>query len=272
LAPPCRSAREPPRHDDEIALWRRCADGRLSGGAVDRYAEINEHFCLELANGLELGVVPSRMRTFAGEIAIVVERFDRIKQGRAYTRIHQEDVCQALAVMPTRKYEREGGPGIADIISVLRDASLDPTEDIERFIQATALNWVIAATDVHAKNYALLHAAGGGVRLAPFYDILSYLPYADSALHRVKLAMKIDNKYLVSRVNRSSWESLATANGLAIKKVMNDVDSVLERLPKVADRVAGESIDSGLDPSVVEDLRDRVLQRTRDCANIIAIA
>ena len=238
-------------------------------GEYRGFAE-NEHFCLELANGLELGVVKSRVMKFADEVAIVVERFDRSKRGRAYARIHQEDMCQALGVMPTGKYEAGGGPGIAAIISVLREASLEPEQDIERFIQATVLNWVLAATDSHAKNYALLHGAGGGVRLAPFYDILSYLPYADSALHRVKLAMKIGSKYLVSRVNRQSWEALAKANGLAITAVMDDLDSVLERLPKVVDRVASDAIDSGLDASIVEQLTDRILKRTYDCAGMIS--
>lgn len=233
-------------------------------GEFPGFAE-NEHFCLELATGLGLGVAQSRVMKFADEVAIVVDRFDRVRKSQGYLRIHQEDVCQALGAMPTRKYEREGGPGIAAIIALLRDSSLKPTEDIERFIQATALNWVIAATDGHAKNYALLHGPGGAVRLAPFYDILSYLPYAEPALYRVKLAMKIGNKYLVRQVWRSSWETLAKVNGISGKTVLRSVGSVLERLPATVDKVANDSVEAGLDPGTIEQLRRRVLKRVDEC-------
>ena len=238
-------------------------------GEFSAFAE-NEHFCLELAAGLQLGAVQSRVMKFDDEIAIVVNRFDRVKRRHQYVRIHQEDICQALGVMPTRKYESEGGPGIAAIITLLRDVSTSSIEDIERFIQATALNWVIAATDAHAKNYALLLGPRGGVRLAPFYDILSYLPYADSALHEVKLAMKIGGRYLVKRVTRSSWETLAESTGLPGKDVLQNVAVVLERLPAIVDRVAGNSIEAGLNSESVEKLRTRVLARTKECAMELA--
>ncbi len=71
----------------------------------------NEHFCLELVGALGLGSVRSRVLTFEDEIAIVVDRFDRAPKRGSHDRIHQEDICQALGVMPTRKYENEGGPG-----------------------------------------------------------------------------------------------------------------------------------------------------------------
>lgn len=234
-------------------------------GQFHGFAE-NEHFCLELAAGLNLGVVQSRVMRFVDEVAIVVDRFDRVKQRRGYLRIHQEDFCQALGIMPTRKYEREGGPGVAAIISLLRDASINPTEDIERFVQATALNWVIAATDAHAKNYALLHGPGGDVRLAPFYDILSYLPYTDSGLQRVKLAMKVGSKYLVRHVSRLSWETFARSNKLSTREVLRAVGNVLERLPAIIDNVAHASIEAGLESATIEQLRLGVLQRTHECS------
>jgi serine/threonine-protein kinase HipA len=174
--------------------------------------------------------------------------------------------------MPSRKYENEGGPGIKDIVTLLRDASLKPQEDVERFIRATVLNWVIAATDAHAKNYALLHSPGGGVRLAPFYDILSYLPYAESRLHRVKLAIKVGTTYLVRRINRSSWETLAKANGLTSKYVLGNIEAVLAQLPEATEKVAQASIDEGLDPSAIGRLAVRILDRTKACTAVLAHA
>lgn len=232
-------------------------------GEFRGFAE-NEHFCLELAGKIALGSVSSRVMTFAGEVAIVVERFDREHQGGTWLRIHQEDICQALGVMPTQKYENEGGPGIPDVIALLREASTKPGEDVERFLRATALNWVLAATDAHAKNYALLHGSRG-VRLAPFYDILSYLPYADETLHRVKLAMKIGSEYMVRRINRRSWSALAKRTRVAERTVLDNVIAVLDALPSAVDRTAQSSIQQGLDASIVEGIRERVQRRAMRC-------
>lgn len=230
----------------------------------------NEHFCLEIAKFLSLGAVSSRVLRFGEETAIVVERFDRAKHGRLYTRIHQEDVCQAFGVMPTRKYERAGGPSIAGVIGLLRDASSNPQDDILRFLRATALNWVIAATDAHAKNYALLHASGGALRLAPFYDILSYLPYGDEALHRVKLAMSIGGAHLVRRVNRRCWEALAKQSGLGATDVLDTVRDIVALIPSAVDAATHAAVESGVDPTVIRTLNTRIISRTRACAAMLA--
>ena len=75
--------------------------------------DINEHFCLKLAQKLGLAVAQSTVRRFDGETAIVVARYDRrrLESGRL-VRLHQEDACQSLAVPPSGKYEREGGRGL----------------------------------------------------------------------------------------------------------------------------------------------------------------
>lgn len=224
----------------------------------------NEHFCLELAKSLDLGAASSQVRRFGSEIAIVVRRFDRVKRSRGYTRIHQEDVCQARGVLPTRKYQNEGGPGVRDVITLLREASLKAGDDIQRFLRVLALNWVIAATDAHAKNYALLHGPEG-VRLAPFYDILSYLPYADIALHRVKLAMSIGGEYQVRRINRFRWEKLAKENGLSVRYVLDNVHAILSQLPVALQSVRHKTLSTGLDAAVIDGLADRIGDRTREC-------
>ncbi|MGH7864282.1 MAG: type II toxin-antitoxin system HipA family toxin, partial [Candidatus Binataceae bacterium] len=240
-------------------------------GEFRGFAE-NEHFCLELAGLLGVGSVTSRVTRFKDEVAIVVERFDRIKHGRAYHRIHQEDVCQALGVMPTRKYENEGGPGVTEIFSLLRGSSSKPQEDIERFLRVTILGWVLVATDAHAKNFALLHGPGGQVRLAPFYDIVSFLPYADPRLHRVKLAMKVGGEYLVRRITRRNWESLAKGNGLTSSYMLEAASYVLEQLTVAIDVVAQRAIKEGLAHSVVEPLAERVRARTKYCSETMRVA
>lgn len=145
---------------------------------LDGHAE-NEHFCLAIARALGLPSASSRVRRFDDEVAIVIERFDRARLTKTQTilRLHQEDCCQALGKVPTLKYQNEGGPSAQDIAELLRVHSSRAHEDVERFVDALAFNWLIGGTDAHAKNYSLLHASGGRVRLAPLYDLASVLPY-----------------------------------------------------------------------------------------------
>ncbi|MEF3034441.1 HipA domain-containing protein, partial [Pseudomonas aeruginosa] len=80
---------------------------------------------------------------------------------------------------PTAKYERDGGPGIADIAARLR-LSVNPNAeaDLDNFLSAQILFWMLAAIDGHAKNFSLHLLPQGRYRLTPFYDVLSAWPAA----------------------------------------------------------------------------------------------
>jgi serine/threonine-protein kinase HipA len=73
------------------------------------------------ARGLGLDVADVTVEDIAGEVALVVKRFDRAESDGQLVRIHQEDFCQALGLPPARRYEINGGPSIAAIVEVLRD-------------------------------------------------------------------------------------------------------------------------------------------------------
>lgn len=172
----------------------------------------NEHFCLQLAAAAGLPVTASRVQYFEDQPAIVVERFDRIRQGGVLVRVPMEDMCQALAIHPDRKYQRDGGPGPVDIFNLLAGQSAAGEEDRATFFDALAYNFLIGGADAHAKNYSLLIGAGGRVRLAPLYDIASALPYYDPK--RLKLAMKIHRHYELKDVRARDWDALGVAAGL----------------------------------------------------------
>lgn len=225
----------------------------------------NEHLCLALSSELGLGAAQSFVQVFEGEVAIVVKRFDRLPAGKNFRRVHQEDFCQALSVLPWNKYENDGGPGIAAIVPVIQESSNAPEDDVGRFLDMIALNWVLAATDAHAKNYALLHAPGGGVRLAPFYDVASYLPYTDARLFEIKLAMRIGNEYLARKVARRDWSKLADSCGLPQRYVLDRLDQLLPRIPLTVEKVAADAFDAGLAHEMVNELATRIAGRSKEC-------
>lgn len=193
---------------------------------------LNEYFCLQLAAKSGLMKTESSILRIAERRILCVKRYDRSTDaaGRV-TRWHQEDLCQALGRYPNQKYQNDGGASAAEIINLLENYSDNREEDISQFIMALAFNWIIAGTDAHSKNYSLLHASGSFLRLAPFYDLASWLPYErDQNSSKVKLAMKIGGSYRLHEINFESWKRWASEAKLDTAWVTAQVRTTIERI------------------------------------------
>ncbi|MBK5923869.1 toxin HipA [Rhodovulum sulfidophilum] len=154
--------------------------GRLPNGMDLSNSAENEYFCLKLMQGFGLRAADAEMATFGERKALVVERFDRLwTKDERLIRLPQEDMCQALSVPSTQKYQNEGGPGIVEIIDTLRGSD-EPTQDRLDFFKANILFWLIGATDGHAKNFSIGLLPGGRFRLTPFYDVMTVQPTFDA--------------------------------------------------------------------------------------------
>jgi serine/threonine-protein kinase HipA len=232
--------------------------------------DINEHFCSRLARELGLEVAASTVQTFAGEQALVVERYDRRRtDGGRILRIHQEDTCQALAVSPFRKYENDGGPGAPDVIALLVRECDDPGGDVGAFVDTLALHWVICGTDAHAKNYSLL-LTPGSVRLAPFYDLISVLPYPRWVDYKeAKLAMRIDREYRLWKIRRRHWEGLAVRSDLDPEPLVERMRELLAAVPAAVARTAEGVRNEGLGNDLVDSLESQVLDHSIRCLQIL---
>ena len=87
--------------------------------AIERFQGLvyNEAFCMRLAGVMGLSVAPVEVGNIEGIDYLLVERYDRHwesggKSGsQKLNRVHQEDFCQALGIVPEKKYRtREGLP------------------------------------------------------------------------------------------------------------------------------------------------------------------
>jgi serine/threonine-protein kinase HipA len=238
-------------------------------GQFDGHAE-NEHVCLALARALGIPAASSRVQHFGEEIAIVVERYDRVRAGNEIVRVHQEDVCQALAVMPTGKYQNEGGPSIAVIVGLLRTYSSAREEDLNAFMDAVGFNWLIAGTDAHAKNYSLLLSGGQRVRLAPLYDVASILPYDGFDMHKVKLSMKVGGEYRLRDVGLRQWRRLAEEVRFEEGRLISRLGEMAEQLPDAVSAIRRNARHEGLGQPIVERLEERIIARASECQNALA--
>jgi serine/threonine-protein kinase HipA len=142
-------------------------------GVVDPVA--NEAFCMALAANASLDVARAEPRSAEDREYLLVHRYDRDRDRspKPGGRLHQEDLCQALGVVPAVKYESEGGPNVADCARLIHRHSDAPARDIIAFLDALLFNFLIGNNDAHAKNYSLLLDGPGAIRVAPLYDLLS---------------------------------------------------------------------------------------------------
>jgi len=228
--------------------------------------DLNEHLCLRAAGVLGLPVANSRIVSFGPERVVVVERYDRRRTPNGdVTRIHQEDMCQALGVPPMAKYQNESGPTPEQIIELLRSrGGREADRGVDRFVDALAFNWIIGGTDAHAKNYSLL-LAGPQVRLAALYDIASALVYDGMYLPRLKMAMKIGGEYGVERVAGRHWRRFAVANGLAVEPMLSRLDHLAARAPEAFASAAKTDAVDGLASTLPGRLVAAVTARAARC-------
>jgi serine/threonine-protein kinase HipA len=224
----------------------------------------NEWLCSQILRSLGLPVANTEMATFGGQKVLVVERFDRewMQGGRWIARLPQEDFCQALGDPPTRKYEKDGGPGMDACLKLLA-GSADADADRLTFLLTQFAFWLLAATDGHAKNYSLFLGRGDVFTMTPLYDVLSVWPYIGDAPNRLRwrstgLAMAVRSKnahYSLQSIQARHWAALALKNGGAsvlqaicdlAGRVETTLDVLQKRLPKAFPIETFDAIASGL--------------------------
>lgn len=236
--------------------------GMVPGGIDLRQSVENEHLCLRLTAALGLPATHTEIADFDGERVLVIERFDRQwTRDKRLLRLPQEDCCQALSVPPTLKYDADGGPGMAEIIDLLKGSD-DPLGDQRLFIEAQIVFWLLGATDGHAKNFSIFLRPGARFNLTPLYDVMSTQPAVDAGQIRknqYKLALAVGDKrhYVMDTILPRHFMQAAEKNGVPAKVVQEicaelaeRAESVIEEtlavLPKEFPAAIAESITSGL--------------------------
>ncbi|MDA3039828.1 MAG: HipA domain-containing protein [Actinomycetota bacterium] len=235
--------------------------------------DLNEHLCLAAARWLGLEAAVSRVETFEDQTAIVVERYDRREVDGVTVRVHQEDLCQALSVLPGSKYHRAGGPSAEQVADALVDhvaAGSAVKVDVRRFADALMYNWLIGGTDARAKNYSLVLTASD-VRLAPLCDVASFLPYDTTGGRKVSMAMKVGGDDRLDRPGeRRRWARLAGDLGLTADALLNRAAVLAARVPAAFEQVGQDSQVAGLKSEMPERLARLIADRAAACLRALS--
>ena len=118
------------------------------------------------------------------------------------------------------------------------------------------------------KNFSLLIGRGGQIRLAPLYDIASFLPYADDP-RRLKLSNRIGGKYRLDDIGRRQWGRFGAENALSWDPVSACRDlagRVLDALPAVVAEAREGTGDNGIIERLAKRLANRAGDRPRPAA------
>lgn len=196
-----------------------------------------ECMSMRLAHNCGLSVAPVHMGSFDDINAIVIDRYDRMRIGSTICRLHQEDVCQALPIHPSRKHAEDGGPSATTIMSLL---SRDETgTSLQRFYDAPIFNCLIGATDAHAKNYSLTHDHDNSVFLAPLYDIATVTPYMING-EEYKVAMGIGSDARTGRPRGSMMARFAKTTGTNTQWAEDRALEIADRTKRDIEPTMGE--------------------------------
>jgi serine/threonine-protein kinase HipA len=279
-----------PRHATPTTHILKLPLGIIGGFRGDFSDSVeNEWLCAQVLRELGLPVADATIARFGEQRALVVTRFDRRwigldaadvqktrfkpPKGTWIARLPQEDLCQAMGLPHTLRYETDGGPSISDALALLANSE-HPAPDQTTFVLAQLAFWLLAATDGHGKNFSLRQEAGGAYCLTPLYDVLSAWPIIGHgknqlAPEKAKLAMSLRGRrayYRLNEITGRHWHELAGRAG--VPGLWNRMQSCIESAVPALERI-GKRLPRAFPERVYTTIHDGIRAQVQRFAKII---
>lgn len=214
----------------------------------------NEAFCMALARNIGLRVPKTSLFQIDHHDLYMVERFDRQILPERVARIHQEDFCQAFGITADKKYQVKGGPGFERCRSLIDEHLSYQNLDIRsEWVAVMAFNYIIGNHDAHAKNFSIIH--GCGIKMAPYYDLLSTMVYEDLERH---FAMSIGKTFRHDRINAHAFNEFAKDMKFRPAKVGEILDTIIQRINREISGLLSDH-EQKYGPALIYSRLDRVL-------------
>lgn len=219
----------------------------------------NEYFVMKIAKRIGLLVPDIELRKIKDITFLLIKRYDRHIKNNSIERIHQEDFCQALGVLSSRKYQNEGGPGFKDCFGLLNNTT-QPAIDRNRLASAVIFNYLIGNMDAHGKNFSLLLNSTANIRLAPFYDIVCTRAYPELT---AKMSMKIGSKYDADHVLPRHWKQLSEETNYRYLALANLIETLGNQIKHAAAQEKEQLNLIGIDNPIIDNIIN-VIERNID--------
>ncbi len=168
----------------------------------------------------------------------VVRRFDRlVRPDGTLARLVQYDLCQLAGTVSERKYEKEGGPGLATCAELIRRYSTQPAVDLRHFVGWIFFNLYAGNNDSHAKNLSIYNLPGKGVMLTPFYDLMCTRMYPGLSQ---EFAFAIGGDYKPASLTKAHLTPLARQLGMRPQFIAQRAADLARRMPDAFDQAVKE--------------------------------
>lgn len=209
-----------------LVLSARGRDGiwivKIAGAEYDELAEVEtatmtwakltgfdvpQHFTVPFDH-LD-GIPPGWTESVAPAFAI--RRFDRRDDG---SKIHQEDLCQALDLRPGNKYGERPRVSFEGALRLVHDAC----GESEGREMARRIGFMIASgnTDAHLKNWGLLWGERTRPTLAPCYDLVTTIAWERLGWQRhggPTLALRLGGETFFRLLNEHTLDTCSKNSG-----------------------------------------------------------
>ena len=214
---------------------------------------VNEAFCMTLAKNCQLNTASVALITIAKQDCLLIQRYDRQNKHR----LHQEDFCQAMSIMPFNKYQAEGGPSFADCANLIMQYSSRPAADKKRLLQWTIFNYLIGNADAHGKNLSFLQQP---LRvMSPFYDLLCTAIYPELTQ---RTSMKIGGENRPQWIMERHWQRYCEEIEIPFAMLQREAANLANVVLKKAEILAG-SKDFLKHKEVISKIIKLIMQRKK---------
>lgn len=225
----------------------------------------NEFFCMRLAKAVGLPVADVQLFHIPEPI-LLVTRFDRRAGNGTVQRLPAIDGCQALGLPVGSKYERPFGNS-KDVRDIRTGASLQQLFKLQSTSARPALErlallrWaifqvLIGNTDAHAKNLTFL-CGPGGLSLAPTYDLVAGLLYADDPVDDT-YAMAIGDAFRPVDLSAYEWATFCHYAKLKPLLVQRELTRMAQKAVNALPEAWAEASAEGASAAVVGQIESQV--------------
>ena len=206
-----------------------------------------EHFCMLFArlcrlSTAEFGLIPLA----SGELAYITQRMDRKAGGK---KIHMEDFCQITNKLTEQKYRGS----MEQVGKAIRRYSSVPGLDAIRFFELSVFCFLTGNSDMHLKNFSLIHAGDGLGELSPAYDLVPVNVIMPE--DKEELALALNGKK--ARIRRSDFETFGHTIGLTDQQIQK----ALKRIGSAGPKKVSEALARSFLPESMKTSFAALLQR-----------
>lgn len=197
-----------------------------------------EFVAMRMAAKLGLNVAHTELKRAAGKDVLLIERFDRVKTERGWTR---KSMVSALTMFGLDEMMGRYG-SYQELADIIRKRFTDPKKTLHELFGRLVFNILCGNTDDHARNHAAFWN-GEMLTLTPAYDICPQNRIGREANQALFITGEKRMSTLLTCIEAAHHFDLS--NKAAIKIIEQQIDTIRAVWPALAEEASLTEVDRG---------------------------